>query len=178
MLTSPYAAIDEQIKSLTTSINSQFTDMRRLPYRLQAVFIHRGYVSSGHYWIYIYDFAKEIWRKYNDGYVTEVKDTREIFDQEPGDRPATPYFLVYVKDELKDKLVDPVCRDPIEPPKQPSPSQNADVEMTNTGNGNDTMSWTQSNDTTMDTGNGLEGTVPPVPGWNSRGLAADSNNDW
>lgn len=88
------------------------------PYRLQSVFIHRGFHNSGHYWIYIYDFTKQLWRKYNDGYVTEIKDTKEIFEQEPGDRPATPYFLVYVKDESKEGLVDSVCRNVIEPPPE------------------------------------------------------------
>ena len=99
-----------------TSINSQFNDLRKVPYRLQSVFIHRGFVHSGHYWIYIRDFKANIWRKYNDGYVTEVKDTKEIFEQELSDRPATSYFVVYVKDELKDQLVNPVCRDIVELP--------------------------------------------------------------
>ena len=75
------------------------------------MFIHRGGVSSGHYWIYIFDFDRNIWRSYNDGYVKEVTDLKEIYDQEPGNRPATPYFLVYVKDDIKDHLVDAVCRD-------------------------------------------------------------------
>ncbi|KAI9777700.1 MAG: ubiquitin-specific protease ubp2 [Geoglossum umbratile] len=67
-------------------------------------------VSFGHYWIYIYDFQKNIWRKYNDGYVTEVTDEAEVFEQEASN-PATPYFLIYVQDEHKDDLVDAVCRD-------------------------------------------------------------------
>lgn len=104
-------SIDQEMKTLVTSINSQFNDLRKIPYRLQSVFIHRGFVHSGHYWIYIRDFDANIWRKYNDGYVTEVKDTKEIFEQESSERPATSYFVVYVKDELKDKLVNPVCRD-------------------------------------------------------------------
>ncbi len=104
-------SIDQEMKNLMTSINSQFNDLRNIPYRLQSVFIHRGFVHSGHYWIYIRDFDANIWRKYNDGYVTEVKDTREIFEQESAERPATSYFVVYVKDELKDQLVNPVCRD-------------------------------------------------------------------
>lgn len=85
---------------------------------MQSVFIHRGFHNSGHYWIYIYDFTKQLWRNYNDGYVTEIIDTKEIFEQEPGDRPATPYFLVYVKDQLKKELVDSVCRNIIEPPPE------------------------------------------------------------
>ena len=107
-------SIEREIKTLETSINSQFNDLRNIPYRLQSVFIHRGYVSSGHYWIYIRDFEAKVWRKYNDGYVTEVKDAKEIFEQELSDRPATSYFVVYVKDELKDQLVNPVCRDIVE----------------------------------------------------------------
>jgi ubiquitin carboxyl-terminal hydrolase 25 len=69
-----------------------------------------GTVSFGHYWIYIYDFQRNIWRKYNDGYVTEVTDETEIFEQE-ANNPATPYFLIYVQDKYKDELVDAVCRD-------------------------------------------------------------------
>ena len=59
-----------------------------------------------------------MWRKYNDGYVTEVLNTDEIFNQEPGDRPSTPYFLVYIKDEAKGALVDSVCRESVEAPPQ------------------------------------------------------------
>ena len=110
-------SIDQHIKTLTTSINSQFNDLRNIPYRLQSVFIHRGFVQSGHYWIYIRDFETDIWRKYNDEYVEEVKDTNEIFQQELTDRPATSYFVVYVKDELKDRLVNPVCRETVEEPE-------------------------------------------------------------
>lgn len=43
--------------------------------------------------------------------MSAVTDISTIFDLEPGDRPPTPYFLVYVKDDQKDELVDPVCRD-------------------------------------------------------------------
>ncbi len=118
-------SLESKIRDLNSNIASQFNDLRRIPYRLQSVFIHRGFHNSGHYWIYIYDFSKEMWRKYNDGYVTEIKDTTEIFGQEPGDRPATPYFVVYVKDEVKATLVDCVCRDPIQPP----PQEKQDVVM-------------------------------------------------
>ena len=110
--------MQQRLKDLRSNIASQFNDLQRIPYRLQSVFVHRGYHNSGHYWIYIYDFNKKMWRKYNDGYVTEITDTGEIFIQEPGDRPATPYFLVYVKDEEKETLVDAVCREPVEMPPQ------------------------------------------------------------
>jgi len=59
-----------------------------------------------------------------------VKDTNEIF-RKPSEvefrqwnGPSNPYYLVYVRDEDKDKLVESVCRDmqlPVEPPR--------DIEM-------------------------------------------------
>jgi hypothetical protein len=55
-----------------------------------------------------------MWLKYNDGYVTEVTDANVIFEAEQSTRPATPYFLVYVRDELKSDLVNSVFRS-IEP---------------------------------------------------------------
>lgn len=102
-----------------------------MPYRLHSVFIHRGYVSSGHYWIYIYDFARKIWRNYNDGYVTEVKNSKEIFDRDSETRPSTPYFLVYIKDELTGVLVDSVCRNIKELPRDPQDAEMLDVGVDN-----------------------------------------------
>lgn len=51
-----------------------------------------------------------MWRKYNDGYVTEVDDTKEIFERDPEGRPATPYYLVYVRADSTELLVESVCR--------------------------------------------------------------------
>ena len=110
------AAIRSQIKDLRSNISSQFSDLRQIPYRLSAVFIHRGSSSAGHYWIYIYDFKAKIWRNYNDEHVTQVKDAGEIFDAPIGPRPPTPYFLVYVKEQLKENLIDPVCRNVVGSP--------------------------------------------------------------
>jgi ubiquitin carboxyl-terminal hydrolase 25 len=84
---------------------------------LHAAFFHHGSASSGHYWIYIYDFRAEMWLKYNDTRVEEVKDTNEIFrrpseaDFSQWNGPSNPYYLVYVRDEDKDKLVQSICRD-------------------------------------------------------------------
>ena len=62
------------------------------------------------------DFGAKLWRKYNDESVKAVQDASEIFDAPTEDRPPTPYFLVYVQDEYKSSLVDPVCRKIVEPP--------------------------------------------------------------
>lgn len=76
-----------------------------------------------------------MWRNYNDGYVTEVKDTREIFDRDSESRPSTPYFLVYIRDEFKGSLVDSVCRDIKELPKEP-PKEPDDADMLDAGDHN------------------------------------------
>ncbi len=72
-----------------------------------------------------------MWLKYNDTRVEEVTDTNEIF-RRPSEAefrqwngPSNPYYLVYVRDEDKDKLVESVYRDmqvlPVDIPK--------DIEM-------------------------------------------------
>lgn len=105
-------SVDEE--ALRTKLSAAWSDptFQTIAYRLHAVFIHRGMVSSGHYWVYIFDYPKRIWRKYNDNYVTEVTDpTTEIFGKQPGDRPATPMFFVYVKQDQASDLVEVVRRD-------------------------------------------------------------------
>ena len=106
------------MKDTQAMISSQFDDYRHLPYRLYAVFIHRGTVEFGHYYIYIYDLKKEVWRKYNDSEISEVRDPDEIFRDYGSVNPPTPYFLVYVNSRMSDELVEPVCRNFEEPPQE------------------------------------------------------------
>lgn len=103
-------AISKEISSLKLKLQEQFTDLRQHRYRLQAVFIHRGTNAFGHYWVYIYDFAHDIWREYNDERVSIVEDRTRIFGQATTGG-ATPYYLVYVRDEDKNDIVDAVCRE-------------------------------------------------------------------
>lgn len=110
-------AINEEITGLRKKLQDQFTDMREHRYRLQAVFIHRGTSAYGHYWIYIYDFQHDIWREYNDERVSIVNDRKQVFEQTGASGP-TPYYLVYVRDQDKDDLVDAVYRQIIEEPEQ------------------------------------------------------------
>lgn len=111
-------------------IASQFAQYQNLPYRLYAVFMHHGSVSFGHYWIYIYDFRRNVWRKYNDEYVTEVQNLDEIFKDHQPSNPPTPYFLVYINDQMKDRLVDPVCRDIVQTmPDAPFAETSAEASM-------------------------------------------------
>ncbi|KAJ6014572.1 Peptidase C19 ubiquitin carboxyl-terminal hydrolase 2 [Penicillium herquei] len=107
-------AIDDEVQTTKKLIAEQFADSRALPYELYAVFIHRGSVSFGHYWIYIHDLQSGIWRKYNDEYVTKVENLDEIFGNPDDTNPPTPYFLVYIHKDKKDILTGPLERSILE----------------------------------------------------------------
>jgi ubiquitin carboxyl-terminal hydrolase 25/28 len=109
-VTEEIESISKEIAQLKQNLNEQFTDMRQYEYKLQAVFIHRGEAGGGHYWVYIYDFENDIWREYNDEYVTEVKDRRRIFEHQ-GAVGGTPYYLAYVRSADHKELVEAVCRE-------------------------------------------------------------------
>jgi ubiquitin carboxyl-terminal hydrolase 25/28 len=115
------AHIEQETRDIEGMISNSFNEYTKLAYRLYAVFIHQGSVEFGHYYIYIYDFKKDVWRKYNDNDITEVKDTAEIFRNPNRANPPTPYFLVYVNAAMKDRLVEPVCR---EIPSQTTTTEN------------------------------------------------------
>ncbi|EEH48859.2 ubiquitin-specific protease UBP2 [Paracoccidioides brasiliensis Pb18] len=103
--------IEDRERGLLALIESQFADLRHLAYSLYAVFVHHGSVEFGHYYIYIFDFDKNLWRKYNDSEVTEVHSKAEIFERQNLHNPPTPYFLVYVNERMKERLVKPVNRE-------------------------------------------------------------------
>ncbi|RPA79792.1 cysteine proteinase [Ascobolus immersus RN42] len=107
--------IEEEIKNYQSRLAQQFTDLRSTPYRIHSVFIHRGSASSGHYWIYIYDFQADIWRKYNDGYVTTVDDRTEVME---GKDAATPYLLVFVREDSVSEVVEAVGKQAMSPKKR------------------------------------------------------------
>lgn len=95
-----------------------------MEYRLQSVFVHQGGSHAGHYWVYIYDFVGNMWRKYNDGTVTEATRA-DVFEPNLRNPNATPYFLVYVRADQIEELVDCVCRDPV----QEEPKDDPDTKM-------------------------------------------------
>lgn len=99
-------------EDLEIKIKTQFQDMKQYGYRIHAVFVHRGQATFGHYWIYINDHKNGVFRKYNDEYVTEVPYS-EVFDDSE-ENTATPYFLVYVREDLVDEYVESLKREPEE----------------------------------------------------------------
>ena len=55
--------------------------------------------------VWIHDFRKNVWYKYNDGVVTEDARTSQAVLDELNDS-GDPYYVAYVRDELKHKLVE------------------------------------------------------------------------
>ncbi|RDW73824.1 hypothetical protein BP5796_07266 [Coleophoma crateriformis] len=118
--------LQTKVSKYKQKLQEQFTNLRTHRYQLHTVFIHRGEASSGHYWIYIYDFDRDIWREYNDDHVSIVQDRNRIFDPEKGNG-GTPYFLSYVK---QPDLVDAVHREISEvPPTAPQAVIDLDADM-------------------------------------------------
>ncbi|KAF2737905.1 cysteine proteinase [Polyplosphaeria fusca] len=117
-----------QMADLDEEINSLFKACTDHPYRLHAIFIHRGNTGGGHYWIYIFDHQRKFWRKYNDGHVDKVVNLDEVFKKPEDKTPATASGVVYVREDLVDEHTEAVRRDP---------SPRADVEMRDESNDHD-----------------------------------------
>lgn len=102
-------SIHDRIKVLQDESSNRFNDYQKVGYTLFAIFIHRGEASYGHYWVYIKDLQRNIYRKYNDDSVTEVP-ALEVLNFAEGNT-ATPYYMVFVKDELKEAYIEPLKRE-------------------------------------------------------------------
>lgn len=103
-----------RMSALELQIDTVFKDCNDHPYRLHAVFTHRGAsTKGGHYWIYIYDFQNDMWRSYNDDRVEPV-DEKDIFERD-GDQvyPKASTGVVYIRADMVDEVTQAVWRQPI-----------------------------------------------------------------
>ncbi|KAK8088313.1 hypothetical protein PG997_003274 [Apiospora hydei] len=103
---------EEERKSLQAELAQLFNGFENEKYLLHAVICHGGGVTAGHYWVWIRDFKKKVWLKYNDSTVTEdPRDSQAVLDElnSGGD----PYYLAYVRDDMRDEMVDVPQRAPI-----------------------------------------------------------------
>ena len=86
-------------------------------HRLYGVIVHDGMINSGHYYVFIKDFNKNQWLKFNDAKVTIVSE-EEVFEKNFGgfeedvninsncdvnfffkENPRTAYMLIYVQED-------------------------------------------------------------------------------
>lgn len=104
----------EAVKSVTTKgeqekakavaeLSTLFDDMADVTYRLHAVICQAGKVNAGHYWVWIYDFGANIWRKYNDMNVQVHTDTASVLRELNSN--GDPYYLAYVRETDVGELV-------------------------------------------------------------------------
>ncbi|KAI3393155.1 hypothetical protein diail_4680 [Diaporthe ilicicola] len=84
-------------------LSALFSDMTSIAYRLHAVICHGGGLGSGHYWVWIYDFDKNVWRSYNDERVEVHADKDKVLNDL--NNGASPYYVAYVREDQVDRLV-------------------------------------------------------------------------
>lgn len=97
------AKVAEEKAKAKTELADLFSRMNSVAYRLHAVICHGGGLGGGHYWVWIYDFDKNVWRKYNDERVEVHTDNARVL----ADLNASgdPYYLAYVRQTDVDTLV-------------------------------------------------------------------------
>jgi ubiquitin carboxyl-terminal hydrolase 25/28 len=103
--------IGAEMTQLEAEVDGIFKDAREHPYRLHAVFTHRGGTKGGHYWIYIYDFQHDQWRKYNDDLVTLAKES-DVLEHEIAAISPSSTGVVYIRADLVNELTEAVKREP------------------------------------------------------------------
>ncbi len=71
-----------------------------IPYNLSAIICHKGDLTGGHYWAYGQG-PDEVWRKFNDDFVTEYSGKSEIKAIAAQEKEiGTPYILLYKRATL------------------------------------------------------------------------------
>eukprot|EP00795_Rhopilema_esculentum_P016432 gene16432-7841_t len=104
-------ALKDAIEYIDRELHHAYDEdiLQQVPYRLHAILVHEGQANGGHYWSYIFDAQKKIWRKFNDVTVSETTWDEVQRESVGGYRNATAYCLVYVDAQRSDLFqVDPV----------------------------------------------------------------------
>ncbi|KAI2634592.1 cysteine proteinase [Xylaria nigripes] len=98
-------ANSKELDSLRGEQAGAFDSMKQHKYCLHAMICHAGGMNAGHYWVWVRDFKKQVWYKYNDSLVTEdSRDSQQVIDEL--NTSGDPYYVAYVRDDLKDELVE------------------------------------------------------------------------
>lgn len=94
-----------ELASLRREQANAFNAMKDHKYCLHAMICHGGGMNAGHYWVWVRDFKNKIWYKYNDSQVTkDSRDSQEVISEV--NNSGDPYYVAYVRDELKGDLVE------------------------------------------------------------------------
>ncbi|KAI1636139.1 hypothetical protein F4809DRAFT_409250 [Biscogniauxia mediterranea] len=94
-----------ELLNLRKEEHDAFDNMQEEKYSLHAIICHGGGMNAGHYWVWIRDFNKQVWYKYNDSLVTEdSRDSQLVLDEL--NNSGDPYYVAYVRDDRKNDLVE------------------------------------------------------------------------
>ncbi len=124
----------EERERLVAERDLIFNDSHEVAYRLHAVVCHAGTTASaGHYWVWIHDFERDVWRKYNDTTVS-VHPADFVFGEL--NTKGEPYYLAYVRaDEVESLVSIPRRRPQTPPPVPPRPQVDQDTVMVDAHDG-------------------------------------------
>ncbi|CAG9327992.1 unnamed protein product [Blepharisma stoltei] len=92
-----------ELEKLRKELEQQYKvpGLMKTPYYLHSILIHEGSAEGGHYYSFIYDSERGIWRKYSDISVTEISEDEVMSISLGGDGSSSAYSLVYVDSKLK-----------------------------------------------------------------------------
>lgn len=90
------ASTQAEIISMQSFINDFYADMKKIEYKLHAVFIHEGDAGYGHYWLYLWNREELQWLKYNDSIVTRVSES--VVFQDTTGKNMNVVALGYIKE--------------------------------------------------------------------------------
>ena len=88
--------MEAQLVALQREIKDYYKSVDKTPYYLHSIMIHDGNHESGHFYTFIKDFSKGIYRRYNDLSVSEVEEERVILESKGGFGSINAYCLVYI----------------------------------------------------------------------------------
>ncbi|KAI1319962.1 cysteine proteinase [Xylariaceae sp. FL0255] len=95
----------QQQLQLSDEEKDAFSSMKQHKYCLHALICHGGGMNAGHYWVWIRDFEKQVWWKYNDSTVTkDSRDSMQVIEEL--NNSGDPYYVAYIRDDLKEDIVE------------------------------------------------------------------------
>ena len=98
--------MEDQLADLQKQIEKLYEPMNTTPYYLSSIMVHEGDHQGGHYYTFIKDFARDIFRKYNDYIVTQEPNERVDELSKGGHGTANAYCLIYVNKQTYDRCCD------------------------------------------------------------------------
>lgn len=100
-------AMETKYNELQEEIKGHYKSIDKTSYHLQSILIHDGNHESGHFYTFIKDFAKGIYRRYNDHNVSEVTEERVKEESIGGLGNISAYCLIYVNEEIYQTCCNP-----------------------------------------------------------------------